>query len=183
MCSVSARTPTCIGHTLEFIIWDVIFFFFVSSLSPTLCRLCPVRCSTPDFWEAAVMARAEPRWVRKGSLAFWSSARLRARRKDLKNQLPEIITFSEEQQVSHSVEPPPVHSPPPLQHSTRHWNHTHRHTELSLLVYSLAFLPAFVAVLSSLRPDTLLRPLPRLWWTMPPSVSWGRGLCAAQAPI
>ena len=145
MCSVFAHVPKCIAHTLEFIIWDVILSFSLSSLSPTLCSPCPMRCSTPDFGEATVMARAElrraSRRVWKGSLAFWSLARLRAGRKDLKNQLPEIITFSEEQQVSHGVEPPPVHSPP-LHQSARHWNHTQTHRAISACLQScFPFLP------------------------------------------
>lgn len=91
----------------------------------------------------------------KRSLAFWSSstARLRAWRKDLKNQLPEIITFSQAQLMSNkwaSVEPPPppLHfSPPPLHINTLiHTEPTHTHTQSHLGLFLKLFCPFFVSV-------------------------------------
>lgn len=176
--------------TLGFNIWDfwVIFIFCdkVHRIPPSAA----VRCSRSDFWEAVGL---------ETSLPFWSSAvaRLKARRKDLKNQLPEIITFSEEQLRSSkwaSVGPPPLHVNTQIPTETTH-------TETSLLVFKL-FCPFFVRVPAVCTCGTVTLAAPGtciplweqltfpdlLWlsvrqWTMPPSVSWGRGLRAAQAPI
>lgn len=56
------------------------------------------------FWEVNMMEAERSRQTMERSLAFWSVAvsRLGAKRKDLKNQLPEIITLRKEYWVSES---------------------------------------------------------------------------------
>lgn len=75
--------------------WDI-YRVFVFPPSLKFIWDVPVDAQTDWLWEAAVGARDEPS---RQILTFWSlaAARLRAGRKDLKNQLPEIITPSEEQ--------------------------------------------------------------------------------------
>lgn len=122
--------PKSRGFTLDFNIWDVIF-------EPH-----PLQFMWDILWDAFMVRAEQSRQTPERSLAFWSlaTARLRARRKDLKNQLPEIITPTEEQLRSNkwaSVEPPPppLHSPPPPAHINTLIPTEGAHAEASLLVF------------------------------------------------
>lgn len=106
---VQVHTPKSRGFTLDLNLWGVIF-------GPH-----PLQFMWDILWDAVTVRAEQSRQTPERSLAFWSlaTARLRARRKDLKNQLPEIITPTEEQ-LRASVEPPPppLHSPPPAHINT-----------------------------------------------------------------
>lgn len=171
--------PKGIGLRLDFKKWGVISLSSslaqFTKLHPLLFVSCDTDCMTGEH-------RASPTSLER-SLLFLiiATARLRARQKDLKNQLPGIITFSEEPLGSNmwvSAESPPLCSPPPLHLSTlipTDSTHTQRHLRLR---YTL-FIPCFVSV-SSVCTCRAVTCRDCQSWTMPPSVIWGRGLgCSA----
>lgn len=133
-----------------FNIWCVILGYFHLSWQIsqrlTLCSSCVMQ--PVWFWEAVVMMRAEQSGpFLRGANDFWSvaAAHLRARRKDLKNQLPEIIT---EQQVSKrgasSFSWLPSYSS--HKHSDSHRNSTQRHLCFFWILFVFCLCPSRLCV-------------------------------------
>lgn len=125
--------------------------------------------------EAKVMERA----------AHFDQARLRAGRKDRKNQLPQMVPL-----CTANVESPPLLprlSPPSF---NTHWNRTPTHLCLvfnPLPVSYFSFITAEVVLSSSIspvwHPEQTCCDLPGSYrWTMPPSASWQRGYHRCSAP-
>lgn len=200
----SCSLHTGMGCCMHFEIWDVIIVIFLYWHS--LC--CTLReTSYPDL---ILRGSSHDESRAHGSFFFffwWVAApRLRARWKDLKNQLPDSITLSEGQWVSKQrTSSSSLSSSSSFKHFDSQRNYTHTQIPGCLqILFSFGFVFVFAVCFSFLTVGlsvqhhlglyiplsqsltalfySLVSPSPDLW-TMPPSPSWGRGLCAAQAPI